>query len=185
MLTRYGMDTVCIPHGCGGGPRGTPLLSPVIEYSPRMWGWTVRPVRRVVLHIVFPTDVGVDRSTGRDRKTSQSIPHGCGGGPLTTGWGARSRVYSPRMWGWTADNGMGSKVPGVFPTDVGVDRQSEARPTGPTRIPHGCGGGPGRELTLRPTTWYSPRMWGWTGQSFGPVPLALVFPTDVGVDRNV
>jgi hypothetical protein len=51
-------------------------------YSPRMWGCTAHAPEGVEARAVFPTHVGVNRSTVQHITTSASIPQVCGGEAL-------------------------------------------------------------------------------------------------------
>ena len=52
-------------------------------------------------------------------------------------------------------------------------------------IPHVCGGGPQYEFRYIEGLKYSPRMWGWTYVCNVLWNFIYVFPTYVGVDRNL
>ncbi len=72
---------------------------------------------------VFPTPVGVYR---RHRKISAEIlrfPHARGGVPATITIRFDNDSFSPRPWGCTVAEVIGSSIVGVFPTPVGVYRR--------------------------------------------------------------
>ena len=114
------------------------------KYSPHAWGWTDPPVGNGVGALVFPTPVGVDRSSTPTTARRSCIPHMRGGGPWVDAGTTYYLEYSPHAWGWTElldgsglnlhriphTRGGGpnaatasASVGCVFPTRVGVDRR--------------------------------------------------------------
>jgi len=73
----------------------------------------------------------------------------------------------------------------VFPTRVGMDRArwSWLLPRG--CVPHARGDGPSAAHSAISLSWCSPRAWGWTAGSVRPARARHVFPTRVGIDRNL
>jgi len=134
----------CIPHARGGGPRTLVHLSvslgvfpthvgvdrkgglrdePTKEYSPRTWGWTVKPRRRAGL--------------------ASGIPHARGGGPSGSCRRRRSGPYSPRTWGWTRRQPSSLVGPDQYsPRTWGWTVTYSAQQPHKTSIPHARGGGP-------------------------------------------
>jgi len=113
------------------------------KFSPRAWGWTA----------------DYDRIYDKPG----SFPHARGGGPTANRRATAARRFSPRAWGWTAFVPLNLVAILVFPTRVGVDRESRRRSgyllwVFPTRVgvdrmplpevyaairfPHARGGGP-------------------------------------------
>ena len=90
-----------IPRGCGGEPLSRPALRYSHEYSPRMRGWTFRPVLILIKMDIFPADAGVNLLLAPSGVVSVDIPRGCGGEPMTGYGGCCGNGYSPRMRGWT------------------------------------------------------------------------------------
>ena len=129
--TPVGMDRPCgpclwrgmgIPHARGDGPSITDVDGLYTMYSPRPWGWTGWRREKVEGCLVFPTPVGMDRSSRWWRRRPRSIPHARGDGPLRAPLQDRKVVYSPRPWGWTATSRPSARRGSVFPTPVGMDR---------------------------------------------------------------
>jgi len=93
-------------------------------------------------------------------------------------------VCSPQTWGWTVRFTHSTKLPIVFPTDVGMDRFSELPNAQYLSVPHRRGDGPVEFIQGRSVTSCSPQTWGWT-EYFGTTGSDItVFPTDVGMDRR-
>ena len=93
--------------------------------------------------------------------------------------------FSPHGWGWTFFVPVHLAVLPVFPTRVGVDRQSAPPPRRSESFPHTRGGGPTRRASRRSAAWFSPHAWGWTALGGRIAALGGVFPTRVGVDLGV
>ncbi len=174
-----------IPHARGDGPLARAKQVARDMYAPRPWGWTV--ARHVPAHLpeVFPTPVGMDRRTARAPPARTSIPHARGDGPQKPPSIAPMSRYSPRPWGWTGRETMQALDLWVFPTPVGMDRLKTAKSLPTTCIPHARGDGP-RSSPTTTTAWqYSPRPWGWTDGFPWDEPAEAVFPTPVGMDRDL
>ena len=126
-----------------------------------------------------------------------------GGGPWSTAVTSRPVTLSPHAWGWTdvailnevartvvptcvgvdQRGEQGEQGEHVVPTCVGVDRRARRRPEPTTRCPHMRGGGPASGSSVTGFSWLSPHAWGWTGALGDDVPVGVVVPTCVGVDR--
>ncbi len=132
---------------------------------------------------VFPTRVGVDRWPSRAPSRRRGVPHARGGGPRATGGNYVTDLCSPRAWGWTAVRPRVSGRAHVFPTRVGVDRNTVAAVRHRAGVPHARGGGPPAGRACRSGHQCSPRAWGWTAYPRQRRPQRCVFPTRVGVDR--
>ena len=129
------------PHRRGGGPQRRRFPCLTVTFSPQAWGWTEGWIRSGPETRVFPTGVGVDRITSGEFAVARSFPHRRGGGPSSFLAGPPSPAFSPQAWGWTVHLRLERRALLVFPTGVGVDRQS--------MIAAG----------LRNT--FSPQAWGW------------------------
>ena len=164
------------------GALGISLSAP---FSPRAWGWTESSSNSAGWLGVFPTRVGVDRRHNYHPGIARSFPHARGGGP---------HILDPFIDGLI-----------VFPTRVGVDRRADTRCPRSGRFPHARGGGPHQPPYIEEnqsfphargggprlsrsfaTTWsFSPRAWGWTETRGAEQEAESVFPTRVGVDRQL
>jgi len=195
-----------IPHTRGGGPDSLNCFSAIMEYSPHAWGWTVVRLIADLNGRVFPTRVGVDRRLVSSCAGRIRIPHTRGGGPYAPRLPDRGPEYSPHAWGWTARHPHPGLAHQVFPTRVGVDRDHARRRHAPAaysphawgwtvgqrprhvhrpRIPHTRGGGPRVYAIPAQPVAYSPHAWGWTAELPFRLNRDTVFPTRVGVDREM
>ena len=198
----FSSELKSFPHGCGDGP--CDLYYPITGYkfSPRVWGWSGHPIITLTLENVFPTGVGMVR-LNRAMAIMGGFPHGCGDGPPLVlemssirmfsprvwGWSARrplalcSKRFSPRVWGWSVKPWDLTSRALVFPTGVGMVRRPYHREQTGACFPHGCGDGPRYLLPPPSMPMFSPRVWGWSGFG-GPVGAKnVVFPTGVGMVR--
>ena len=110
----------CLPHVRGGVSKSVKLLSWPVGSSPRAWGcfWRRHPVGR--RKSVFPTCVGVFRSTSGRRPCTISLPHVRGGVSSRKKKLFTARKSSPRAWGCFSAESAISSPERVFPTCVGV-----------------------------------------------------------------
>ena len=131
--THVGMDRAstqcvtsqaCIPHARGDGPYQAVRVPASPTYSPRTWGWTEGRDALARTTWVFPTHVGMDRRHHWHLLRSTCIPHARGDGPQVPRLLLLRRKYSPRTWGWTGHRGRADPHAHVFPTHVGMDRQT-------------------------------------------------------------
>ena len=192
--TGVGMDRVAarvaavnvgVPHGCGDGPYSALRAWASMPCSPRVWGWTGGCGGWAGHAGVFPTGVGMDRCSGRGGGRRHGVPHGCGDGPNPRPYFAKGTGCSPRVWGWTGQRETSLLNLSVFPTGAGMDRREHRGRRGDQRVPHGCGDGPLRSMSPLQIPGCSPRVWGWTDLYVAEMDEAAVFPTGVGMDRDV
>ena len=115
-------------------------------------------------------------------------------------------MYSPRKWGWTAYRVERVEHQCVFPTQVGMNRMESRLTAGWLSIPYASGDEPMPTLSAdkpylySPRKWgwtvlyelfekstfqYSLRKWGWTGFLQHRIHQILVFPTQVGMNRDI
>ena len=88
--------------------------------SPRAWGWTDGGHGVSRRGNVFPTRVGMDRSSAYALSRSIGVPHTRGDGPQPYGVTRKPHPYSPQAWGWTALQHAFAVFALVFPTRVGL-----------------------------------------------------------------
>ena len=155
-------DLVGFPHTRGGGPSTIRFPNNFLTFSPHAWGWTFSLASSMCLSIVFPTRVGVDRSTPSRFTATPRFPHTRGGGPNVGRTAPKSGTFSPHAWGWTFARGGNCLILIVFPTRVGVDRNPGAKSEPNCSFPHTRGGGPRIDPSVCPNTSFSPHAWGWT-----------------------
>ncbi len=174
-----------IPHARGDGPAKKSAIGWRSRYSPRTWGWTEAGIHCGGLRGVFPTHVGMDRVRPNPLSRTPRIPHARGDGPIRVRSCFTLTSYSPRTWGWTAARIADRKRSYVFPTHVGMDRRMWKSPRARWGIPHARGDGPPAQSWRSSAFSYSPRTWGWTVSYAVLVGCHCVFPTHVGMDREV
>ena len=191
--TRVGMDRfednaitlrAGVPHASGDGPRLARYAVPLKGCSPREWGWTDEETRSERREVVFPTRVGMDRSSAPIFRASYSVPHASGDGPVGGYLVRFSGSCSPREWGWTGHDRRSKQNDLVFPTRVGMDRMATQIICDACGVPHASGDGPVKRLGLETQVRCSPREWGWTANGTGTAAVGDVFPTRVGMDRR-
>ncbi len=130
------------PHTRGDGPDIRQLSEVPVRFSPHAWGWSVGggEIRR--RHFVFPTRVGMVRTTLTTGEEGWRFPHTRGDGPHAVNGFIRELVFSPHAWGWSADLSARNRSSPVFPTRVGMVRWSRPIPSPPGCFPHTRGDGP-------------------------------------------
>ena len=116
-------------------------------------------------------------------RVSHSIPHARGDGPKGRRKQGDHWSYSPRPWGWSANDMMRGSVARVFPTPVGMVRYHRTARRLPRGIPHARGDGPVGPRVVDDLRTYSPRPWGWSDLRAANTVAAGVFPTPVGMVR--
>ena len=112
------------------------------------------------------------------------IPHPRGDGPKGDIVQIRSGWYSPPTWGWTARESAFRLCEQVFPTHVGMDRETRHDKIPCGGIPHPRGDGPTLLTLWLLSKRYSPPTWGWTAHHPHRRERSGVFPTHVGMDRR-
>ena len=132
--------------------------------SPRAWGCFLSVVHAGRLTAVFPTCVGVFRSSTGHIAAGNSLPHVRGGVSDSTIRYDSSYESSPRAWG--CFHMPGSEL-----------KSAEG-------LPHVRGGVSVELAGRRYTSRSSPRAWGCFRISRGQAPSLPVFPTCVGVFLN-
>ena len=85
------------------------------------------------------------------------------------------------MWGCTLDTEQKCALTAVFPTHVGVYRETPYHIPKRRSFPHACGGVPGVVYNAETGNEFSPRMWGCTAHTALLRQPLYVFPTHVGV----
>ena len=174
-----------VPHGRGDGPVQPASVSSSSTCSPRAWGWTASSGNGEAPVAVFPTGVGMDRYRRASPNRGTGVPHGRGDGPELISDGDGLDMCSPRAWGWTVALQIESGSASVFPTGVGMDRQSQSVIDPLTGVPHGRGDGPATKSSTTTSGKCSPRAWGWPGLPNQRDMLVEVFPTGVGMGRKL
>ena len=169
------------PHVCGDVPDFERYSFRCTMFSPRMWGCSGGAVVAVTNRLVFPTYVGMFRHAQPCPSRTGGFPHVCGDVPIA---GPRRRHhgwFSPRMWGCSDVRGVDVRVPGVFPTYVGMFLSRAELRASSCCFPHVCGDVPRTLPVICSAFVFSPRMWGCSARDALRNIIAGVFPTYVGM----
>ena len=93
---------VRFPHDHGDDPGTFFNLTLERLFSPRSWGWS-EPLRSLPAALaIFPTLVGMARTTTRSCAPATCFSHARGDGPMAMGYFDEHRPFFPRSWGWSA-----------------------------------------------------------------------------------
>ena len=111
------------------------------------------------------------------------FPHARGDGPSNVLPVLADVGFSPRPWGWSGGDRPRLGPLHVFPTPVGMVRVSCPGTSWAGRFPHARGDGPNPATIDAQRALFSPRPWGWSGDSLAYVRSFAVFPTPVGMVR--
>ena len=173
------------PHTRGDGPDPKLNPSPTLMFSPHPWGWTEEDtLGTAVLHLVFPTPVGMDLQMAHNIFGKRCFPHTRGDGPAIPRARRSTNRFSPHPWGWTVGVPREHGFAAVFPTPVGMDLISRSSASSDLRFPHTRGDGPRSRRLLDHAHEFSPHPWGWTLYLLRGRVWCHVFPTPVGMDRD-
>ena len=154
-----------VPHARGDGP--CVLYGGIVSLmcSPRPWGWPVLSEKIKFLAFVFPTPVGMARYTNGEITFTASVPHA--------------------PWGWPVTSTKAYKKTAVFPTPVGMARLNKFSYFFNICVPHARGDGPTLLGSISRHLECSPRPWGWPVTSTKAYKKTAVFPTPVGMAREI
>ena len=114
-----------------------------------------------------------------------ALPHARGDGPHHRVCPRLFAYSSPRPWGWSARPEPMDREHALFPTPVGMVRPNLFDIQPATPLPHARGDGP------LPASWSphnlhsSPRPWGWSVAHHRRIGSARLFPTPVGMVREL
>ncbi len=169
--TRVGMDRIFphlgqglsgFPHTRGDGPTCACSQRNSGRFSPHAWGWTALEGSPYSPQEVFPTRVGMDRTTSIVTTCGGSFPHTRGDGPTYPEVERTQIEFSPHAWGWTGVSQGNGVCDDVFPTRVGMDRRGYLTLTPSHSFPHTRGDGPFTCDMGELIPMFSPHAWGWT-----------------------
>ena len=172
------------PHACGDVPPGAPSRRGPVGFSPRLWGCSgVGDAFRDGV-AVFPTPVGMFRTSGRARPSSTCFPHACGDVPPMVPWTSSRLLFSPRLWGCSGRWRRRHRHQRVFPTPVGMFRDTAQSTLRLFGFPHACGDVPESLARHILKAMFSPRLWGCSVIRPFLDDGGGVFPTPVGMFRK-
>ncbi len=169
------------PRACGVGPQPALLDLSVLEWSPRMRGWSPPPRTVSTRQHVVPAHAGLVPPRRDLRIPAPCGPRACGVGPVAGGRWAAELVWSPRMRGWS-QHSPGFRSGGVVvPAHAGLVpfpiADWSAWPCGP----RACGVGPGQTWPTDIRFVWSPRMRGWSLAVPASRQRAAVVPAHAGL----
>ena len=81
----------------------------------------------------------------------RGFPHARGDGPVSNGTDRQLSLFSPRPWGWSVNTSAGMPDSDVFPTPVGMVRDTANFSPLIACFPHARGDGPFYGL-IKPTS---------------------------------
>ena len=171
------------PHACGDVPGCRKFELDPVRFSPRLWGCSVRPPRNRQTRQLFPTPVGMFRTTTSSSFPRAPFPHACGDVPLYNAGVAVADHFSPRLWGCSGRIRSACQLYILFPTPVGMFRSPPARSLPIPSFPHACGDVPSSLSLIVLTSVFSPRLWGCSEPNRGGDIRRVLFPTPVGMFR--
>jgi len=93
----------CVPHTRGDEPPRWQTGCTSTKCSPHPWGWTVGMLNFQMMRQVFPTPVGMNRSTTTTASWCTGVPHTRGDEPLRLSLEGNLDACSPHPWGWTGE----------------------------------------------------------------------------------
>ena len=131
-----------ILHVCGDDPKLGEYTNIVLQYSPRMWRWSLTSVNFIIFIAVFSTYVEMILPNSLVYFCGQSILHVCGDDPSRSPIAINSMLYSPRMWRWSFKGVFGLRDSNVFSTYVEMILSLLRYLSSYSRILHVCGDDP-------------------------------------------
>ena len=134
---------------------------------------------------VFPTPVGMFLLPKMKNFFRKSFPHARGDVPAIADAARAMAQFSPRPWGCSGEAATGIDATLVFPTPVGMFRQTKAPSPIKRRFPHARGDVPHSKAPFGSHKSFSPRPWGCSESENFYLNTLYVFPTPVGMFRSV
>ena len=111
------------------------------------------------------------------------FPHASGDVPCPHGAARHPAAFSPRKWGCSVHRIAVIAVADVFPTQVGMFRESRDYAKFAERFPHASGDVPAGKDLVAANAKFSPRKWGCSASGGNAQPSDGVSPTQVGMFR--
>src|SRR5438876_9179091 len=122
--SRDGSRCLRFPHTRGDGPKRIGSLLNLRQFSPHAWGWSGHLLLTEGGHRVFPTRVGMVRSSRILSASPARFPHTRGDGPPLRDTQVVVSPFSPQAWGWSNSPAHSHLRREVFPTRVGMVRDT-------------------------------------------------------------
>jgi len=170
-----------LPRSCGGGPVDLWTLGGHRRSSPLMRGWSLHRRSEHVRGRLFPAHAGVVRCLSVLRRSPDTLPRSCGGGPNLVNSPFKGYNSSPLMRGWSEPRQQPVQGLQLFPAHAGVVRASPRRTTPWATLPRSCGGGPTTDSFGFDRFSSSPLMRGWSPHGLADAGVDDLFPAHAGV----
>ena len=174
---------LAFPHACGDVPATSTSRIRTPNFSPRLWGCSGHYLAWLVAWVLFPTPVGMFRTSSRSATSRAPFPHACGDVPVLDRVGRGDGRFSPRLWGCSGRLSSRHGRRALFPTPVGMFRCRGIAPSTPAAFPHACGDVPLPARSSAHHTRFSPRLWGCSVSQAQSRFRVELFPTPVGMFR--
>jgi len=172
------------PHARGDVPISCVRVVSYTLFSPRAWGCSGWSRREPCAPAVFPTRVGMFRSTPWPKPASTGFPHARGDVPLRGEPLQWRGQFSPRAWGCSGNVLTFGSYWDVFPTRVGMFRTPAGTCQQTPCFPHARGDVPAESCCETSCFSFSPRAWGCSITAPQRSAHLIVFPTRVGMFRT-
>ena len=154
------------------------------QCSLRMWG--LRGVSHALPQVIpmFPTHVGIARCSSTAAQCPRHVPYACGDCAGVRAVCVLAGKCSLRMWG-LRDFAIGRiESRDMFPTHVGIARESVGAHLAVAHVPYACGDCADFGSEERNHERCSLRMWGLRDAGRPRCGAACMFPTHVGIARE-
>ena len=187
MFRVFQVSAVCqcsFPHTRGDVPRQSSHSLKATSFSPHTWGCSA--LRRAVQQAgrLFPTHVGMFRSSGARSTPSATFPHTRGDVPPDEGIFLEMVFFSPHTWGCSDHDVLQAVCIHLFPTHVGMFLTPHKRNLTFYPFPHTRGDVPNPLHHARHVCRFSPHTWGCSDQVAAIDGACPLFPTHVGMFRK-
>ena len=171
------------PHTRGDVPFYDTIYVHIENFSPHTWGCSGGTRTRAPRRRLFPTHVGMFRTSRLESPIGGTFPHTRGDVPGASLDIDTIESFSPHTWGCSVLQPGGIQGPILFPTHVGMFRSARSAAQGHWPFPHTRGDVPLPFLLSGPRPPFSPHTWGCSAAMFAAAAFASLFPTHVGMFR--
>ena len=172
------------PHSRGDVPVVRTVQAAITKFSPLTWGCSGEASLEPEPTPVFPTHVGMFLASIIVFIIPHSFPHSRGDVPLTLFLCAADLMFSPLTWGCSLLLFTRFYRFLVFPTHVGMFRDSLHFSLLFVSFPHSRGDVPAETDALLDDKAFSPLTWGCSMMMQPHFVSSAVFPTHVGMFRS-
>ena len=134
---------------------------------------------------MFPTHVGIARPPATNASSWCDVPYACGDCATPHPVNIIGAECSLRMWGLRGRLRRGERQRYMFPTHVGIARDTRKTYNVGSNVPYACGDCAPRTRRQFVLGACSLRMWGLRVPIFRHAQTTEMFPTHVGIARMV